>query len=421
MWGTRSFSSPRTLASRHSVTCATADASFEARRSASHVDGIGVAPVPRVARRRAIALAAALIAASVGSSAWAKPGAEAPDAQIARRKPRARLLPVAASLVPGVLLHGAGHFAAGERRVARRLFLMEGIGLGMFVSGGVPLLLTGASRHYAAPSVALLVSGVGVFGMSWLGDIYGAATGGIDDASVGPRATAGAPIEVEAGYGYVFDPRFDYRQFAVVGGALQLGANRIAPSAWIALDDDNQRLRLEASRRFIGAGSARPTGDGSTVEVAAAFTHHRYPGEEFAVTTGEASVGGRLDMVRLGDSLAGSFAELSLGLGGELTNYYRSGAGADLGEILLVRFGYGVAVGRPGGLHGETSIYYDHRRDTFAGGVSPGNGPGSGFAGLFGADLLLYIGARWGVRAQLEQGAARVASVAWIMRMGETP
>ena len=341
------------------------------------------------------------------------------ETEQAAPRPRApRALPVAAAVVPGLLVHGAGHFAAGQRRVARRLLVMEGVGVGMLLAGGVPLLLTGASRSHAGPSVALVVSGVGVFGLSWLADLYGAASGGRAQSS---PLGAGVPVEVEAGYGHVYDPRFDYRQFAVMAGALRLGATRLSPSAWIALDDDNQRLRLEAARRFIGAGSARPTGDASTLEVTAALTHHRYPGDDFAVSTGEASLGGRLDMGRLGDSMAGSFAEMSLGLGAEVTNYYAPGAGADLGEILLVRFGYGVMIGHPGGLHGETSLYYDHRRDTFAGGVSPGNGPGSGFAGLFGADLLLYIGERWGLRARFEQGAARVAHLGVIMRMGESP
>jgi len=363
-----------------------------------------------------VVLAALAIATQVdvgAARAQAEPAAQGPEARV-EKPSRGRLLPVAAAIVPGLLLHGSGHFVAGERRVARRLFVMEGVGVGMFVAGGLPLLLTGASRHSAAPSVALVVSGVGVFGLSWLADLYGAASGGTAGAPAGP----GAPFEVEAGYGYVFDPRFDYRQFAVVGGALRLGATRLAPSAWIAVDEDNQRLRLEAARRFIGAGSARPSGDGTTLEAQAALTHHRYPGDEFAVTTGEASIAGRLDMVRVGDSLAGSFAEMSLGLGSEVTNYYRPGAGADIGELLLVRFGYGVAIGRPGVLHGEATLYYDHRRDTFTGGVSPGNGPGSGFAGFFGSELLLHIGPRWGLRARLEQGAARVAQVGLIMRMG---
>jgi hypothetical protein len=359
-------------------------------------------------------LTALAIAASAPHPVWAQASVDRQAPRTPAKK-RGRLLPLAAAVVPGVLLHGSGHFVAGERRAARRLLVMESVGLGMFLAGGVPLLLTGASRHHAAPSVGLVVTGIGVFGLSWLADLYGAASGGLESTPLSP-----APIEIEAGYGYVYDPRFDYRQFAVVGGALRLGAMRLSPSAWLAMDDDNQRVRLEGARRLVGAGSARPTGDGSNLEIVAALTHHRHASDDFAMSTAEAGVAGRLDMARVGDSLAGSFADLSLGLGAELTSFYTPGAGADLGELLLVRFGYGVTLGRPGGLHGEASLYYDHRRDTFTGGLSPGNGPGSGFAGLFGADLLLYIGARWGIRARFEQGAARVANLGLIMRMGDT-
>jgi hypothetical protein len=370
----------------------------------------------------AVALAFLLATAGYPGPARAQPATRPPRDEPAAARPRPRLLPVAAALVPGLIVHGAGHFAAGDRQVARRLFAVEGIGLGLFAAGAVPLLVTGASRYYSGPTVAFLVSGVGLFGLSWLADVYGAAAG--DSRAGAPPSISpgtGVPLEVTAGYGYVYDPRFDYRQFAVVSATAWLGRLRLAPSAWIALDDDNQRLRQEATWRLAGPGSRRPTGDGSSVEVTAALTHHRYPGERFDVTTGETSLGGRLDMARVGDSLAGSFAEMSLGVGLEGINYHEAGAGADLGELLFVRFGYGMVVGRPGGLHGEVSLYYDHRRDTFAGGVSPGNGPGSGFAGLFGAGLIVHLGKRWGVRALVEQGAARVAHIGLTARVGESP
>jgi hypothetical protein len=372
--------------------------------------------------RSAVALA---IAASVGATgARAEPAARktAPASQAAKSaaseegEVRPRPLPIAASLVPGLLVHGAGHFVAGERAVARRLFVMEGIGLGMAGAGGSYLVATGASRHYAGPPIALIVSGLGLFGISWLADVVGTAGGGH-----AAEASAGPPIEIEAGYGYVDDPRFDYGQFAVAGATVRLGATRLSPGAWLALDDDNQRLRLDAAYRLIGARSARPTGDASALEVTGALTHHRYPGDGFDVSTAEAAVSGRLDLGRLGRSLSGSFADMAVGLGAEVVNYHPSGAGADLGEILLARFGYGMLIGRPGRVHGEASIYYDHRRDTFTGGLSPGNGPGSGFAGFFGADLLLYIGARWGVRARFEQGAARVAHLGLVARFGDEP
>jgi len=359
------------------------------------------------------------LAAHIDAARAEPPAREKTAGGVRGKKLHPRPLPIAASLVPGLILHGAGHFAAGERDVARRLLLLEGVGLGMIGAGGAYLIATGATRHYIGPPIALALSGIGLFGVSWLADVYG-VVGGSHEAAGSPASGSalGPPIDVEAGYGYVYDPRFAYRQFAVVGGSARLGAIRIAPLAWLALDDDNQRFRLESAYRWAGAHSARPTGDASTVELAAALTYHRYPDDGFAVSTGEAMVSGRLDLARIGGSLAGSFAELALGIGSEIINYYRPGAGADIGELLLARFAYGVFLNLPGGLAGETSLYYDHRRDTFTGGLSPGAGPGSGFAGFFGAGLLLYIGPRWGIRAELEQGAARVAHLALLMRLG---
>ncbi len=336
-------------------------------------------------------------------------GARAASAERSVSK-RRRSAAIGAAVFPGLLAHGSGHFILGERAVARRLLVAEGIGLGIAAAGGVPLFLTGASRHYTAVPVALLVSGVGVFALSWAADLYG-TTG-----AAGPRApTVPAPVELELGYGYVQDPRFDYASFAIAAASVDLGPVVLAPVAWMALDDDNQRLRLEGRYPFWRGG------DASRLEAVAAATHHRYPDDGFAVSTFEAAVAGRLDMARVGDSMAGSFADLSLGMGSELTNYYAPGAGADLGEILLVRFAYGVALGCPTGVHGEASIYYDHRRDTFTGGISPGTGPGSGFMGLLGAEGLVHIGARWGVRARFEQGAARVLSLGILTRFGDTP
>src|SRR5690606_11710960 len=360
----------------------------------------GAARAGGVAR---VGAAAADEGAPPGGAAADEGGPGAPPAS--EVGPRRRALAVTASIVPGVLVHGAGHFVAGEPAAARRLLTLELVGLGMLGTGGALLIATGASRHYSAPSVGLVVSGIGLFGVSWLADIFGSAGG----AGLGGEPDlARHPIDLELGYLYASEPQFDYSQFATAAARFELGAYRIEPSAAIALDADNQRLRLDAARRFLGAGSARPTGDGSRLELAGALTHHRYGDDDFSVTTGELALAGRLDLARLSRTTAGSFAELAVGLAGEVTDYKQAGAGADLGEMLLTRFAWGVYLGRPGGAaHGEASISYDHRRDTLAGGISPGEGPGSGFVGLFGASAILYLGPRWGVRAELEQGAAR--------------
>src|SRR5688572_4946398 len=124
-----------------------------------------------------------------------------------------RALAPAATVVPGVLAHGAGHWVMGERRTAKRLLLMEGIGLGLAGISGAILYATGASRHHAGPLVGGVVTGAGLFALSWAADLYGSVGGGCTCGA--PRAEA--RLAVESGYGYVHDPQFAYRHFAVVG------------------------------------------------------------------------------------------------------------------------------------------------------------------------------------------------------------
>jgi hypothetical protein len=45
------------------------------------------------------------------------------------------LLPVAAAIMPGLLIHGSEHFVAGDHRTARRLLATESIGLSMVLGG----------------------------------------------------------------------------------------------------------------------------------------------------------------------------------------------------------------------------------------------------------------------------------------------
>jgi hypothetical protein len=350
------------------------------------------------------------------ASAPAGAGADDPSPAAPRLAPGRRALAVSASLVPGALLHGAGSWVAGEQTLARRLLWIELAGLGLAAGGGALLLATGASRQHSTPSIAMVVSGIAVFATSWAADIYSAA-GGAEQR--GAPDLASAPPSLEVGYAYVSDPQFDYSQIAALVAELERGSYRVVPRIELALDGDNQRLRVDASRQLIGERSSRPTGDGSRLELVLAGGHHRYGDDRFATSTGELALSGRLDLARLGRATSGSFADLAVGLAGEVANYYQPGAGADLGGMLLARFAYGLYLGRPGSsVRGEASIYYDHRRDTFAGGISPGPGPGSGFAGFFGAAGLLHLGPRWGARLELEQGAARLVRLSALHRFG---
>ncbi len=87
-----------------------------------------------------------------------------------------RALATGAAVVPGVIVHGAGHYVLGDSGTAGKLLLAEGIGLGMVAVGGTGLFLTGASRYTVGPLAAISMFGVGVFSLSLIADVYGVAT-----------------------------------------------------------------------------------------------------------------------------------------------------------------------------------------------------------------------------------------------------
>lgn len=315
------------------------------------------------------------------------------------------------AVVPGFLVHGTGHRVAGDRRTANRLLLVQGIGLGAVIVAGVPLGLTGASRRLSLPAIPALVGGSGLFLLSWAADIYGAA-GGPHVAGAPPLRLPG--LETRAGYLYVHDPQFAYTHFADVGAGVRRGAWHAAGSAQLALDDDNQRVRAALAHRFRGPRAAGPPArDGSYLDLHAALVRHRFGTEGFSTTTVETFVGGRYDLARLSPSLTGAFAEMGFGLGLEIVDYAASGV--DATDLLLARFGFGMYLGMPAGVHGEVRLAYDHRRDGLAGGLALPMGSG-GFLGCVDLDGAVMFGNDWGVAMQAQIGSAYLAGASLVYR-----
>jgi hypothetical protein len=339
------------------------------------------------------------------------------DANGAAPKTRPSAVGIAAAIVPGLLVHGAGHFAAGDPQTASRLLVLEGIGLGTLAAGFIPIVLTGASRRLVGPAAALSIVGVGLFAVSMFSDLYGVVT---PEGGVGAPPSTAAIVQVAGGYRYVYDPVFAYRSFLAYEIDYRVGRWRVDPSAWFAVDSSNSRLRAPVSYRFIGPlpeGETRARG-GSFLDLEAAVTRHADGSDHFATTTGELSVAGRLDLNHLAASLAGSFAEMSLG--GAVASYHYDvpGAANDISNLLLARFAYGVYFGWSGKLRGEAMIYYDHRHDGFAAGLKL-PGLGSGVAGHFGVDARVYLTDRWGLAAEAAAGSADVAGLSILFRHGD--
>ncbi|NTX05600.1 hypothetical protein [Myxococcus sp. CA040A] len=325
-----------------------------------------------------------------------------------------QVVPAAVAVVPGLLFHGLAPALAGDGHTAKRLFAMEGAGLGLIALGGVPIALTGASRRTIAPLYAVTLAGFSVFGISALANLYSVASPAFDP---GVPASSLPPLEFEMGYQYVSDTSFDYDHFVSLGAVARFEEVKLEAIARLAPDEGNTQVRLGGAYRLLGEPERRRAGsDGSSLDAELFGLFHRFPTEGFTVVGGDMGFRGRYAMSRVSPSLAGSFAEASIGMALQGYSYPGPVSDGNLHSQLLFSFGYGVWLGRGGGpFKGEAMLFYDHRKDGFAGGLRTLGGGVVGNFGLRGRALLTET---WGVAAEFQAGGALVGRLSLIYALG---
>ncbi len=335
---------------------------------------------------------------------------------VTQEPPGYGLLPAAAAVFPGILVHGTGHLVAGDSEGGLALLRWEGLGAALFFGGVIPLGLSGASRQVVRPLYYLSIAGATLFAVTWFADVYGAATGGRPQAApLGMRPIWGS----EAGYVWIDDPQFEYDSFFRVAAPLHIGRLGLAPEAWISLATPHDMIRVEATWRISGPLSSTLLRDETSLDAVLAVSRWNFSPEGFRVWTTDLALRGRYDMFRLNRSLAGSFAEGELGWGLESFTYdvpHRSLEG-DTAALLLARIGYGVRFGTPPVGHGEAVLYYDHRHDDWLGGSGFG-GLGDGVLGHWGIEGRWFFTEHWGIAAEVGQGAAWMTRADLVYRGG---
>jgi hypothetical protein len=216
----------------------------------------------------------------------------------------------------------------------------------------------------------------------------------------------------------VNDPSFDYGHFVTLGALARLDSVKLGATARLSPGEGNTQVRLGGAYRLLGEPErARRGSDGTSLDAELYGLFHRYPTEGFTVAGAEVGLRGRYAMARVSPALAGSFAEASIGT--SLQGYSYPGAVSDgnLDEQLLFTFGYGVYLGRAGPLRGEALLYYDHRKDDYAGGLKAG----AGVPGHFGLRGRVLLSERWGVSADVQAGSAYVARLSAVYTIGGKP
>jgi hypothetical protein len=343
------------------------------------------------------------------------PRANAEEEQ--RPTPLRRGLAAGAAVVPGFLVHGTGQWVLGRPKTALRLLASEGVGLGLVALGGIPIVVTGASRKLVGPAAAIAISGFGLIFLGTLAELYG--TTGLDQGG-GHAQRRTVWFESELGYRYIYDPEFRYRNFAVERMLFWVGHVKLEPSLSSALDDTAARARVLAGWRFFGP-LPRPRAeakDGSFLEVELAGTRSVFSRYAFDKWAGEAALGGRYDLERFDPVLRGSFVDGALGWGREWVRFVPPGTrpSTNATDLLLARFGFGVYLGRVP-RNGEVRLYYDHRHDDFAAGLAAG-GIGSGVVGHIGLEAWQYLDPSWGIKCEAQVGSAYLLGLSALYRPG---
>ncbi|HYQ40916.1 MAG TPA: hypothetical protein VER11_03085 [Polyangiaceae bacterium] len=354
---------------------------------------------------------------SVPTAPSSTPVANATHTPTAKPLTRDRGAAAAAAVVPGIVLHGSGHYALGHKKTALALLIGEGLGLVLTVSGYGTLRASGNSRYLAGPAVAATVFGAGLLLASFGADLYGTLATDGDAVDRVPRAPA--RFESELGYRYVADPHFSYAHFVVESLTLRQGHFRLTPSAWFATNSENVRYRVEAAYRLVGLEPGELGKRDDHVDLVFGGLHQRYVPERFQRSGIELLLDTRFDLSHLGDTLRGSFIDLGLGYGIAKVTYDIAGVAvpADTDDLLLLKVGLGVALRGRAAAGSEARLYYDHRHDDYAAGfLTPGRI--SGVFGKFGADLRWFFTPRLGVLLDAQVGSAMVGGLSLLLREG---
>lgn len=366
-------------------------------------------PRPRIQRLRA-----SLVALALGLVVPGALGAPEPVPEPTTDRPESggepsgtrRALATGAAIVPGVLVHGSGSWVLGDDATAKRLLLLEGIGIGGIAGGLAGAAVTGAARSLTGAFIATGIGGLALFSFSFAADVYRVTSprGGFGVARPTPF------FESDVGYVYVNDPVFSHHHFVHYGLRLQPGRVGLEFEGFHAPFEGNARVHLAPNVRLWQGTSRAAPADGSYLDVSFGATRHQFVEDNFNTNSYELEVGSRLDSQYLVPDLRGAFGEFWLGHAWRETLFTRSSVTSH-DTVLLGGFGFGVYLGEASGAGGEAMLYYDHRHDDFAAGLKSA-GLGSGVPGHIGLSSRYYLSDHFGVTTSAEVGSA------WVLGLG---
>jgi len=158
------------------------------------------------------------------------------------------------ALLPGFVVHGLGHYRAGDERSALRLLLMEGAGLLLLSGAVVSERLSGDAAAVAPYSRPVAGLGAAAFFSSWLLDVIGTWSGRAGTPRYDARPSG--PIVGSVYYLLWSDPRQDHLNVFAASLVLPLGRMAHALER-VTLWGDGAWDPFGGGRPLLGGGGLR--------------------------------------------------------------------------------------------------------------------------------------------------------------------
>jgi hypothetical protein len=289
-------------------------------------------------------------------------------------------LPGAVAVFPGIIVHGAGHYAAGDRETASDLVLIEAVSLTTFLGSSAYYGYSGASRKVSPFMIPVILTSGSIFVLSWITDMYGSRPG-MRYRFPGSLFRSGNTFEPFFGITSVNDRQFEYSGFYHYGLRAEYYGFHIKPMVWDSADTDNTRYQLEAEYELVGDTGPLLPSLGNFLETGPLFRggYHDFGDDGFRKTWIDAGFTARLLPGGIWPSMTGSFLFFEMGYNREWVRFtVVDDAPVLASNQLLFESGFGIETGMRSSSGGMFYLYYNHRRDGFTGGLQ------GGFTGYFG-------------------------------------
>lgn len=238
----------------------------------------------------ALSACLALPAAAQRRESAPPPLQEAIDAGFAPRpkdEPAGSLLAGGLALGPGFLLHGIGHFYAGDTDTALSLLGAELAGIALLIAG---LAVEGGSNNrgnLGGLRKGLLHTGLALFVGSWGADVLGAFRGAVPLA---PDTTRTQGSRLGIAYRYTDDPVTPFRHHLVLTLALDAGFLYLRPKVDLEGQANLRQLEVDLGGRVQGDDRQNHVAVGA---IARRVENAKYG---FATIGGIGYLGGKLDL-----------------------------------------------------------------------------------------------------------------------------